>query len=53
MTFKVRIQILVDPSREIPSGVYYDETYRVNDPQWQNIRSAITQLETELISAGR
>lgn len=50
MTSRVRIQILVPPSHESPSGVYHDEEFIISDAQWQNMRSALTEFEVELMS---
>lgn len=50
MTSKVVVRILVPKSHEVPSGVYHDEEFVISDLQWQNMRSALTEFEVELIS---
>jgi len=49
---KVKIQIFIKPNHEIPDGLYHDEEFFIIDSQWQNMRSAITQLEAELLHYG-
>ena len=48
MTTKVRIIIHVDPSREVPQGIYKNVCLPISDGQWQNMLSAVTELEVEL-----
>ena len=50
MSSKVRIRITVPRSHEIPNGVYHDEEFVISDAQWQNMRSALTEFEVELLS---
>jgi len=50
MTSKVRIIITISPSLGIPGGVYHDEEFIITDAQWQNMRSALTEFEVELMS---
>lgn len=50
MTSKVIIKILVSQSHEIPTGIYHHEEFIISDLQWQNMRSALTEFEVELMS---
>jgi len=50
MTSKVRITITIPPCYDVPSGVYHDEEFIISDSQWQNMRSALTEFEVELMS---
>lgn len=50
MTSKVVVRILIPPNDEIPNGVYHEEEFPISDLQWQNMRSALTEFEVELMS---
>ncbi len=49
MVTKVTIKILRDPCRELPAGLIHEQTYEISDGQYQNMRSAVSELEVELI----
>jgi len=35
--FKVRVQVTIEPNREIPNGVYINQTFMFWDNQWQGV----------------
>lgn len=50
MTSKVKIVVTVPQSYEVPCGIYHYEEFLIDDAQWQNLMSALTEFEVELMS---
>ena len=49
MTFKLRVQMLVDPNHEISNGVYLDRTIMLPDRLWEMTLKEVKSLITDSV----